>query len=622
MKPFSLILQGLILAGLYTPLAQASTKSAQPNPPPATALKTPAPFILAPTVEGLLACDAAERTAGLLTLSQAQAHCLQRRESAAPALRKLLDSLEPGGPRGTVQVGYTVTLQLLALFQRTPKGWEIDNAQVETWMRLITDVQRPVVIYLSSGHFDSTGPLTDELLADSNNLMALRDGLPPKLGYFGYRIAPYTLRIDESIPVNRYRYSALDAVAKRILALPIQVRERIVAVTLAGELHHLFPDFEAGMGRHQDVQVTDYHPESVAEFRRWLAREYGTVQAYARATGLPLRSFDEVSAPSRDIRKESLRNFADHFDAHADGLLPLSGWLWDPQGRVQRLQVHLNGKPLAEVPRGFNRLDVYRALEEITSPNVGFRYELDYSGLPPGRHRVQVLAHTVDGLFEVAEREFTVMERNRRIPRSDTPSAIKAQSLKGLRGVRAWMDLPQPALDLYYNPLARDWNRFRSVQAAGFLAEFHRRARAAGLPAHWLFSHQIVPRANSTWNPQLFAMDDTLRGDAAWNHGLNMYGGMTDSDWMQGYLQARGIRGYGVPEFHPQQWKVPGAALRALQRHQQAGARFISPYYFTVVPQRFKGGAEHGVSRMELSPTNRKDGSDQLYRAIVEFARQ
>ena len=36
----------------------------------------------------------------------------------------------------------------------------------------------------------------------------------------------------------------------------------------------------------------------------------------------------------------------------------------------------------------------------------------------------------------------------------------------------------------------------------------------------------------------------------------------------------------------------------------------------------FKGAAEHGVNRMELSPDNPKDGSDKFYKAIVEFARQ
>ena len=44
--------------------------------------------------------------------------------------------------------------------------------------------------------------------------------------------------------------------------------------------------------------------------------------------------------------------------------------------------------------------------------------------------------------------------------------------------------------------------------------------------------------------------------------------------------------------------------------------------YFSVINQRFKGAAEHGVNRMELSPDNPKDGSDKFYKAIVEFARQ
>ena len=87
-------------------------------------------------------------------------------------------------------------------------------------------------------------------------------------------------------------------------------------------------------------------------------------------------------------------------------------------------------------------------------------------------------------------------------------------------------------------------------------------------------------------------------------------------------MAGRRISDYGAPEFNPQQWKRPGAALAALQSHYDGGARFISPYYFSVIPERFKGSAEHGVNRMELSPKNAKDGSDQFYQAIIEFARR
>ena len=182
--------------------------------------------------------------------------------------------------------------------------------------------------------------------------------------------------------------------------------------------------------------------------------------------------------------------------------------------------------------------------------------------------------------------------------------------------------MPRALQDVYYNPLARDWNLYRESQVYGFLNAFYDRALRAGLPAGKLYSHQIVPRVNSSWNPQLFAADQTLDGSAPWKQGLNMYGGATDSTWVREFIAQRKITDYGVPEFNPQQWKLKGTHLAAMQSHYSDGARFISPYYFSLIPDRFKGGAEHGVNRMELRPDNPKDGSDHFYRAIIEFAKQ
>ena len=42
----------------------------------------------------------------------------------------------------------------------------------------------------------------------------------------------------------------------------------------------------------------------------------------------------------------------------------------------------------------------------------------------------------------------------------------------------------------------------------------------------------------------------------------------------------------------------------------------------TLKRQALLGGGEHGVNRMELGPNNTKDGSDQFYRAIIEFAKR
>ncbi|GKS75254.1 beta-galactosidase [Acidovorax sp. SUPP950] len=606
-----------ILAAALSLLGAAAHADTAPRP-------ARAPFIVAPTIVGTMVCDEAASDPRIKTYEAAIDLCRARKRTGAAAINRLLDTLEPGGPRGQVQIGFTSTLQLLALYRRTATGWEIDTARVDEFLQLVADVKRPVVLYLAGDHFDSAGPLTDELEKDPRNLMQLPGGKPLELGYFGYRIAPYTLETDASIPVNRYRYEALRYVARRIKALPAEQQQRIVAITLAGELHHLFPDFEHGMGEYQNIRTTDYSPASVAGFQAYLARQYGSIAALNRQAGTAYAAFNTVPAPSHDVSREPASSLGEHYDAFADGTLPLSGWLWDPAGRVTGLDLYLDARYIGPVARGYNRLDVYRALDEVTTPNVGFRTDVDFSALRPGKHMAQIVARVGGARFEVAQTEFTVMPRDRRVapPNRRPPEVFGMKAASELPGVRSWLDLPKPQQGVLFNPLARDWNRYREQQVARLLGEFHRIASSEGLPADKLYSHQIVPNVNSSWNPQLFAADQTLHGSLPWKHGINLYGGATDSDWVRGFLAERKIADYGVPEFNPQQWKRDGAHLAAMQSHYAGGARFISPYYFSVIPNRFKGSAENGVNRMELGPDNTKDGSDRFYRAIIEFAKR
>lgn len=620
----SLLSSALTLAFLLAAGSASAASATAPGDSPRAAVQAPRkPLTIAPTVEGLLLCDAAAQDVGVVSLDAAQALCRKQKANGAAALARLLDTLEPGGAQGQVQVGYTITLQLLALYRYTPEGWAIDTARIDEMLDLITQVPRPVVLYLAADHFDSVGPLTQELLQDPRNLMQLADGKAPELGYFGYRIVPYTLLTDAAIPVNRYRYEALRAVAQRVLALPQAARERIVAYTLAGELHQMFPDFENGMGAFQNVQTTDYSPASVAAFRRWLQFRYHSIDTFNAYNRLNYASFDVVPAPAKDIRRDTLTSFGEHYDAFADGTLPLSGWLWDPQRTIAALDVYLDGRRVGPVDRGLNRLDVYRAVDNIDSPNVGFRHDLDFRTLAPGRHRAQIVAQAQGRQrYCVAEVEFTVVARDQS-PVSRAKPALLAglKDAAQLPGVRLWLDLPKARQDVYYNPLARDWNLYRAVQVRQFLEEFHRRALQAGLPADKLYSHQIVPDVNSSWNRNLFAAEATLAADVPWKQGLNLYGGATDSAWVRQFFAQRKITDYGVPEFNPQQWKRSGVHLAALQSHYDAGARFVSPYYFSIIPERFKGG-EQSVNRMELEPKNTKDGSDRFYQAIVEFAKR
>ena len=584
-----------------------------------------APLFVTPTIEGMYICDEAAKDAGIADIHAAEAFCRTHKHNAAPAVMRLLDALEPGGPQGRVQVGFTLTLQLLSLYRKAADGnWQIDASRIEAALQLISDIPRPVVIYLAADHFDSLGPLPEALAQDPCNLMQWSDGTPPQLGYFGYPIRPWTLLTDPAIPVNRYRFEALEQVAKGILALPPESQARVVAINLLGELHHLFPDFENGMGMAATARTTDYSPRSIAGFRQWLQAKYQTIDQLNQRTGLRYGSFDDVPAPSKDIRIEKLRDFGEHYDTYAGGVLPLGGWLWDPHNAIRRLDLYVDGKLADTVSRHLNRLDVYRALDEVTTPNTGYRIDYDYTGLRPGRHIAQIVAQSDQGPSLLAEREFVIVPRDQSRIAPYTPAGLRGlrHTDKTLPGIRTYMDMPKPLQDVYHNPLARDWNTYRAEQVYAFLNTFHERAVKAGLPVDKLYSHQIVPNVNSSWNHLLFAAGDTLRGQTPWKQGLNMYGGATDSLWMHFLIAQRKMADYGAPEFNPQQWKREGAHLAAMQSHLKAGARFIAPYYFSVVPQRFKASVEQGVNRMELGPGNPKDGSDKFYRAIIEFARQ
>ncbi|WP_231694449.1 hypothetical protein [Ottowia caeni] len=605
------------------------------------------PFYIVPTVEGILLCDEARNDSRQSNFAKAMEACERDNRTGSAALNRLLEELEPGGGKGQVQIGYLLTVQLLSLYKAQGSDWVIDDRRLDALLRVLTEVKRPVVVYLQSTHFDTQGPLPTALAQDPRNLALFADGTPPQLGYFGFAIAPFTLSTDPTLPVNAYRFAALRYVIKRLQALPAEVHERIVGISLAGEIHQLFPDFENGMGAYDDIRVTDYSAASVDGFRRMLEKRYGSVDKLNAALSLNETSFDTIAAPSKNIRKDRLNRFSEHYDAWADGRLPVSGWVFDPENRISELQLYVDGQFIAPMSRGMNRLDVYRAVEEITTPNLGFRHDLDFSAMKPGRHRAQVVAVTGKDRYLLAEAPFVVVGRDQGKVPDHLPAGVQGLKTEGtvsrirmfidkvlrklgfnrplprpatLPGVRSWLDMPKSLQDVYYNPLAREWNRYRDEQALAFMTLFFNTAREAGLPAEKLFSHQIIPQINSSWNPQLFAVDSTLQPNLPWRPGINMYGGATNSAWLRDFMKQRNLTDYGAPEFHPQQWKNPAAALEALRWQYDSGARFVSPMYFSLVPDRFKASAETGVNRMEIRLDNPKDGSAAFYQAIREFA--
>jgi hypothetical protein len=283
--------------------------------------------------------------------------------------------------------------------------------------------------------------------------------------------------------------------------------------------------------------------------------------------------------------------------------------------------LYVDGELVGPMETGLNRMDVYEAEQMIDTPNVGFRFNLDYRAYPVGHHLIEVVAQVVGTTYLVANSEFVVVARDQSIPpplRSMQPNGFK--DAKELDGLRYWLDMPKRLQDVYYNPLAKDWDNYRAYQVNQFMAKFYDVALKAGLPASKLYSHQIVPEANSTWNPHLFESHLTLCKGIPWHAGLNMYGGVTNSAWMRNFIRAHQLNDYGSPEFNPQQWKKPGAALDALTAQYIDGARFVSPYFISISPQRFKFSDSSVLNGMELRPGNKKYGSDQFFRAIQEFA--
>ena len=610
MQRINNLLPSLLLACLPT------ISAAQQAPLPARST-----FYIAPVIEGLGICVAAQRSESARKNTSPTSHCGQANFDTPKMLNKLLDEFEPGGAKGQVQVGYTATIQLLALFDKKGDKWVINTQRVDDNLALITKVDRPVVIYLAANHFDTQGPLSAELAKDKRNLMLLANGTPPATTYFGYAVTPFTLQTDESIPVNRYRFEALRHVAQKVAKLPAAVQKRIIAVTLSGELHHMFPDFENGMGVFDKTSVTDYSPASVATFKAWLGQKYKTIDAFNQATGFSFASFDAMPMPSKNIRSDKLSSFAEHYDGFAHGSFPVSGWLSAPDGQVDKLELFVDGQRVADVPRGLNRLDVYRAVEEIKTAGVGFRYDYAFDRLPVGRHIGQVVAHSGKTRYLVSQFDFNVMARDQsKLPVGSVPIVKSLDKLEKLKGTRAWLDLPRQQQDVYYNPLARDWDLFRASQVHALLAKFYNEALKAGVSPSLLFSHQIVPQVNSSWNAQLFAVSDTFGSQNPWHDGMNMYGSATNSDWVRGFIAQHQIKDYGVPEFNPQQWKQPGVHRDAMLAQYKGGARFISPYFISVTSDQ--GTARSAVTNMEIRADNQAEGSALFFHAIRELAAQ
>jgi hypothetical protein len=384
---------------------------------------------------------------------------------------------------------------------------------------------------------------------------------------------------------------------------------------LAGELHHFYDNFSTGMGRFDNIRITDYSPASVKEFQAWLRQRYSNLPALNKALDADFKDFAQVQPPSKNIQSDRLGHFSEHFDSYAHGVLPIEGWLKHLAPNEQ-IRVYLNGKAVGIAEYGLNRQDVYEAVPAVKTAQLGFRYLLDFSQLPRGKYAIQVILEGPKN-YELAQRSLSVMG-NSQTPIKDISKKITATAPP--KELKFYVDRPAQEMAVFYNPLARDWLDFRAAQVTQAYDDWFDAAVAVGLPAERLFTHQIAVATVGGWNPVLFASDASLKGKHRYKKGINLYGGSASMALLRRhYLEPGEV--FGIPEFHTQAWKDKTAPSKVLSDLQQGGASFVSPYFLSMAPDKYRD-QPNAHDKFRLSSDNKDYGSDYLYRAMADIAKK
>ncbi|RYF31709.1 MAG: hypothetical protein EOO23_01650 [Comamonadaceae bacterium] len=549
--------------------------------------------------------------------------CTGPNGSAAQLVDSTLAALQPGGVDRSPRVGYTLPAPLLQLFRQEAGAWVIDAERVQRIVRTVRDSSRPVILYLFATHFATDAPLEAELANDSDNLAQTRDGPMAQSRYYDSAINNWTFATTRTELTAR-RKQATAALLDELCRLPAQDLAKIKGVTLLGELHHLFPDFEAGMGFDRPYRVTDYSAESAAAFRAFLKTEFSRIEQLNRVLGANYRSFDEIRPPSRDTRSEPLERYTEHIDSFAHGTLPVSGWAFANNplaGGPAWVHVYLNGDFVGKTRADKGRQDVLAAKPEFGTANTGWRLNLDYRRLPSGMHRVDVFLESSAGrLTALGTRGIAVMDKHQRTPalRPQKPLPDHAPLDNSLQ---AHIDEPRDQASYYYNPLVPLWHTFRGKQVADYLRHFDDAVNQSCLAATPHYTHQIIPFTNPSWDENKFAIDASLKKKHTGNIrlGVSLYGDASYGNSLRKWLPSTGHRNYGVTEFHPLKAMSAEDLGEVLDMHARQGAEFLSffvePYWQGHVVAR-----DHNL--FSFDPENQQFGSDRLYEAVREHLAQ
>lgn len=542
--------------------------------------------------------------------------CTGPRGSAGALVESTLAALgPPDGRQAAYPVGYTLPVPLLKLFKPAGADWEIDQRAIGRLVRTLHDVDRPAIVYLFSNHFATGAPIEEALAANSSNLSASPDGPLARDTYYSTPIYNWTFATTRTAITAR-RVEATKAVLEEICKLAPRDIAKIKGVTLLGELHHLFPGFESGMGFSPPYRVSDYSDASRQGFRAFLRREYKAIAQLNQVLGTHWKSFDEVDPPSKDVRTTALRDFTEHIDSFAHGSFPVAGWTHlkaQSNDAPLMVRIYRNGDLVGKAPVSLGRQDVLQALPQLGDANTGWRFDLDFRALPPGLHRIDAMLENGPGpLVHLATRQVAIMDRAQTTPAAMAQKALPP-SVPAADLVLGSVDLPADQSSYFYNPLVPLWHAFRGQQVVDYLEFFGGVVEQSCLAGTPRYTHQIIPFTNPGWDENKYAIAASLRPLKSIRLGVSLYGEPTYGTSFTDRLAGSGQERYGITEFHPLRAMSPADVRSMLDRHAQRGAAFVS---FFLEP-RWQGAlVARGHNLFSLDPDNKNFGSDRLYESM------
>lgn len=546
------------------------------------------------------------------------AKCVGPSASSAHLVESTLRQLQPAAHDSEAwQLGYTLQVPLLALLQADQSTWRINQNAVSNIVQTVRDNPRPLVLYLFSNHFSTNAPIEPVLARNPDNIAYTPHGPLPIDSYYGQPIYPWSVARTDN-PVTQYRVEVIQNLLQGLCDLPNPVRSRIKGITLLGEVHQLFPNFEFGMGFDGPYQVSDYSATSVMGFRQYLRGQYANLQALNQQLGSDYASFEDIVPPAKNIRREPLHRYQEHIDSFAAGQIPITGWVHAPATprAAQVVQIYLDGKHVADAPVHLSRQDVRAAHPEFNTADLGWRHDLDYSQLPVGIHRIDLaLFQPGQSLVNLGSRTISIMDAQQK-----TPAALPASVLPAMQplpaSVTAYTDEPRDQAAYFYNPLARVWQAYREAQVVNYLQHFNALIAKSCLSDTPRYTHQIVPQFNPSWDSGKYAVNTSLQPLKNLHTGISLYGetsyGSSFADW---YRQSP-RKGYGVTEFHPLQAMTAGQLGSVFNQHRNSGARFLSFFLETRWQARRVAAAPNLFA---FDADNHQHASDQLFFNMKEL---